>query len=123
MLYGGADHKEYLGFLDCNEFSSDSIYNGFRKYGNEFSSSGIFNEFSGYGNEFSSKSPWNEFPSSNEVPILVDHNRKFYGYFTINDNRSNAVSFANTLYKTFKDRKGNLEEVRVDISKAMGKNG
>ena len=63
MLFGGSSHKEYLGCLECSEFASDSICNGFGKYGNEFSSAGLFNEFAAYGNEFSSKSPWNEYSS------------------------------------------------------------
>ena len=123
MLFGGAEKKEYLGCLDCNEFASDSICNGFGKYGNEFSSSGIFNEFAGYGNEFSSKSPWNEFSTSNEVPVLVDENGKFYGYFTINEHRRDAVKFSSTLYKIFKRSNGDLEKVRISLCNALGKSG
>ena len=120
MLFGGSGHKEYLGCLECNEFASDSICNGFGKYGNEFSSTGLFNEFSGYGNEFSGKSPWNEYSSSNDVPVLVDESGRFLGYFTINEARRDAVSFASSLNKIFKVNKGNLEKVRVGICKAMG---
>jgi len=123
MLFGGAEKKEYLGCLDCNEFASDSICNGFGKYGNEFSSSGIFNEFAGYGNEFSSRSPWNEFSTSNEVPVLVDENGKFYGYFTINEHRRDAVKFSSTLYKIFKRSNGDLEKVRISLCNALGKSG
>jgi hypothetical protein len=123
MLFGGTGHKEYLGCLDCNEFSSDSICNGFGKYGNEFSSNGIFNEFAGYGNEFSSKSPWNEFSTSNEVPVLVDENGKFHGYFTINEHRSDAVKFSPNLYKIYKRSNGDLEKVRLSLCKALGKSG
>ena len=107
MLFGGAGKKEYLGCLDCNEFSS----------------SGIFNEFAGYGNEFSSKSPWNEFSTSNEVPVLVDENGKFYGYFTINEHRRDAVKFSSTLYKIFKRSNGDLEKVRISLCNALGKSG
>jgi hypothetical protein len=121
MLFGGSGHKEYLGCLECSEFASDSICNGFGKFGSEFSSSGIFNEFAGYGNEFSSKSPWNEFATSNEVPVLVDENGKFFGYFTINEHRPNSVSFAPTLYKLFKTHRGDLEKVRVALCGALGK--
>ena len=123
MLFGGAGKKEYLGCLDCNEFASDSICNGLGKYGNEFSSSGIFNEFAGYGNEFSSRSPWNEFSTSNEVPVLVDENGKFYGYFTINEHRRDAVKFSSTLYKIFKRSNGDLEKVRISLCNALGKSG
>jgi hypothetical protein len=121
MLFGGPGHKEYLGCLDCSEFAADSICNGFGTYGNEFSSSGIFNEFAGFGNEFSSKSPWNEFSSSDEVPVLVDEKGKFFGYFTINKHRHNAVSFAPALYNLFKAHAGNLEKVRIALCRALGK--
>jgi hypothetical protein len=121
MLFGGPGHKEYLGCLDCSEFSPDSICNGFGKFGNEFSSSGVFNEFAGFGNEFSSKSPWNEFSNSDEVPVLVDDQGKFFGYFTINKHRHNAVSFASVLYALYKGREGNLEKVRIALCRALGK--
>ncbi len=121
MLFGGAGNKEYLGCLDCSEFAPDSICNGFGKYGNEFSSEGLFNEFAGFGNEFASKSPWNEFSTSREVPVLVDDKGKFFGYFTINTSRHDAVSFAPALYRLFKAHNGNLEKVRVALCSALGK--
>ena len=93
LLFGGPNHDEYLGCLKCSDSRSDSVCNGFGKFGNEFSSN-MWNEFSSpYGNEFSSSSPWNEFSGSKSVPVLVDKNGKFYGYFTINDTRSDAVRF------------------------------
>jgi hypothetical protein len=121
MLFGGDGHHQYLGCVDCSEMASDSICNGFGQFGNEFSSSGIFNEFAEFGNEFSSKSPWNEFSTSNDVPVLVDDDGKFYGYFTINESRTNAVSFAPALYQLFKTQRGNLEKIRVALCRAMGK--
>ena len=123
MLFGGPGHKEYLGCLDCSEFAADSICNGYGKYGNEFSTSGIFNEFAGFGNEFSSKSPWNEFSSSDEVPVLVDDQGNFFGYFTINRHRHNAVNFASKLYALFKANNGNLEKVRLALCRGLGKSG
>ena len=121
MLFGGQDHKTYLGCIDCSEYASDSICNGFAKYGNEFSTSGIFNEFAEFGNEFSSKSPWNEFSTSTEVPVLVDENGKFYGYFTVNTSRRDAVNFAPALLQILKDNEGNLEKVRIEICRRLGK--
>ena len=115
LLFGGNNHDEFIGCLICNEFSSDSVCNGFGAYGNEFGSN-MWNEFSSpYGNEFSRSSPWNEFSSSNSVPVLVDRKGNFYGYFTINDTRNDAVEFASEMRKIFDYYDGNLEEVRKAI--------
>ena len=98
MLFGGPDHKQYLGCVVCNEFSSDSICNGFGHYGNEFSTEGMFQEFAGFGNDFSPDSPWNEFSTSTSVPVLVDENGAFFGYFTINESRPDAVKVSQQLH-------------------------
>ena len=119
LLFGGSNHDEYLGCLKCSESRTDSVCNGFGKYGNEFGTN-MWNEFSSpYGNEFSSSSPWNEFSTSKSVPVLVDRNGKFFGYFTINDSRSDAVRFSSDLAKLFKQHKGNLEKVREALCQAV----
>jgi hypothetical protein len=111
LLFGGKDHDVFLGCLDCNEFDSSSICNDFGK-GNEFNKDGLFNEFSSFGNSFSSSSPWNEYSSSDSVPVLVDRQGKFYGYFTVNAFRTDAVGFANKLAEMYKLADGKLEVVR-----------
>ena len=120
MLFGGRDHKQYLGCIVCNEFSSDSICNGFGKYGNEFSTEGMFQEFSGFGNDFSPDSPWNESSASTGVPVLVDENGAFYGYFTINDSRSDAVKFSHQLHLLYEQNDKDLEKVRKGICHMFG---
>lgn len=112
MLFGGSGHDDYLGCLDCSEFTSESICNEFGSYGSGFVSSSIFNEFGSYGSEYSSKSPWNEFTSSTDVPVLVDENGGFYGYFTINAFRANAVDFASDLKRLYDAVDGDLDLVR-----------
>ena len=123
MLYGGPDHSQYLGCLECNEFSSEFICNGFGPYGNVDSAKGMFNEYAGFGNEYNSKSPWNEYSSSNEVPILVDEEGNFLGYFTINSTRRNAVPFAGAMKELYERVDGDLEKVRLALCKAMGYSG
>jgi hypothetical protein len=119
LLFGGSNHDQYLGCLKCSDSRSDSVCNGFGKYGNEYGSN-MWNEFSSpYGNEFSNSSPWNEFSTSKSVPVLVDKNGKFYGYFTINDTRSDAVRFSSDLARLFKRHKGNLENLRESLCQAM----
>jgi hypothetical protein len=82
LLFGGRDHKTFLGCLNCSQFDSGSICNEFGHSGSRFSSESIWNEFGKYGSEFSSDSPWNDFSSSG--PVIVDRSGKFYGRFTAN---------------------------------------
>ncbi len=123
LIFGGDSHDQFLGCLVCNEFSSDSICNGFGTYGNEYSSQGMFNEYAGFGNEYNSSSPWNEYSTSTSVPVLVDREGKFYGYFTINDSRHNAVDFASDLKKIYEYANGDLEQVRKLLCKSFGYSG
>lgn len=118
LIFGGLNHERFLGCFNCNEFSPESICNEFGA-GNEFKSDSIFNEFSTFGNEFSSSSPWNEFSSSKQVPVLVDRQGNFYGYFTINEIRSDAVPFAGDLAKIYDMADGNLKVFRNILCKAL----
>lgn len=119
MLFGGSEHDDYIGCLDCSKFSSDAICNEFGSMGSKFSSNSIFKNFGKYGNHFSSKSPWNQFTSSNDVPVLVDESGNFYGYFTINQFRSKAVSFASDLKALYESVDGDLDLVREGICQAF----
>ena len=123
LIFGGSGHDEFLGCLNCSEYSSDSICNGYGTYGNEYSSSGMFNEYSGFGNEYSSSSPWNEYSSSNAVPVLVDRGGNFYGYFTINRYRSDAADFADDLAGFYEGADGDLEVVRKNLCRMLGLSG
>jgi hypothetical protein len=115
LLFGGSNHDEFLGCLVCNEYSAESVCNEYGKYGNEYGSN-MWNEYSSpYGNEYSSSSPWNEYSSSNSVPVLVDRQGNFYGFFTINEYRSNAVDFAGQLKKIYKMHDGDVEKVRKTL--------
>ena len=77
-----SDNNQYLGCLNCSEFSSESICNEFGTYGSEFNSESIWNDFGTYGSEFSSYSPWNEF--SSQGPKIVNSEGNYYGRFSIN---------------------------------------
>jgi hypothetical protein len=120
LIFGDAGHDQFLGCIICNESSAQSICNGIGTYGNEFSTKGMFNEFSEFGNEFSSSSPWNEFSTSTSVPVVVDRDGNFYGYFTINDMRSDAFEFSDTLKHMYEYAEGNLEKVRRMLCNSLG---
>lgn len=66
-LYGGTNHDVFLGCINCDDYSSSSIWN----------------EYSDYGSEYSTYSPWNEYASY--PPVIVDSRGNFYGYLTTNE--------------------------------------
>ena len=109
-LYGGKNHDDYLGCLNCNSYDQNSIWNEYGKYGNIYNSNCIWNEYSTYGNEYNSYSPWNSY--SNYPPVVVDMDGNFYGYFTVNEYKSKRAEFdlALLIYKYH-------ELIRKDVGK------
>lgn len=114
LVFGGDNHDEFLGCITCSEYDSSSICNEYGTYGNEYSTDGMFNEYSGYGNEYSSDSPWNEYSTSDSVPVVVDRDGGFYGYFTINEYRSDAFDHSDTLNQIFDNVNGDIEKLRKE---------
>lgn len=110
-LYGGKDHDDYLGCLNCTKYDSNSIWNEYGKYGSIYESKSIWNKYGTYGNEYNFGSPWN--PYSNDTPIVVDKDGKFYGYFTINKYKSQRCEnkVAKLIYENYK-------EIMKDVGKA-----
>ncbi|WP_330747104.1 hypothetical protein [Chryseobacterium sp. CP-77] len=85
-LYGGADQKEYLGCLNCDNFDKNSIWNKFGDYGNVFSSKSIWNTYGNYGSTYGPYSPWNAYASY--PPAIVDQDGNFFGFLTLNPYQS-----------------------------------
>lgn len=81
-IYGGADHTEYLGCLNCSRFDSKSIWNAFGDYGSSFSHTSIWNDLNNYGDPNNPLSPWNTLAT--KAPKIMDDTGKFQGYFTAN---------------------------------------
>lgn len=112
LLWGGPNLSVYLGCLTCNQFHAESVCNPFGTFGSEFGANSIWNQFGTYGSSFSTSSPWNQFSSSG--PAIFDTNSAFYGYFTVNQFRSQrtTVDFARqTLH--FYSATGNLPQTRA----------
>jgi hypothetical protein len=82
LLFGGKNHKVFLGCLNCSEFDTGSIFNQFGDHGSRFGSESIFNRFSDYGSAYSSHSVCNKFAS--DPPIVVDRAGNAYGRLTLN---------------------------------------
>jgi hypothetical protein len=88
-LYGGSGNSVYLGCLNCNFSSTESVCNQFGSYGSEYSASSIWQPYATYGNRYSNFSPWNSLSSSG--PAIFGSNGVFYGYFTTNIFRFNRT--------------------------------
>jgi len=83
MLFGGEDHKVYLGCLSCSEYSTDSVFNQYGTFGSRYSSTSIWNHYSEYGSAYSSWGACN--PYANDPPVIVDLDGNFYGRLTLNE--------------------------------------
>ncbi len=90
-LYGGKNHDEYLGCLNCNKFDSNSIWNTYGTYGSKYNSNSIWNTYGKYGSKYNPYSPWNAY--SNTPPVVVDKEGNFYGYFTVNSAIAKRAEF------------------------------
>ena len=91
MLFGGYNHKTYLGCWNCSENATDSIFNEYGTYGSEYSGTSIYNSYSQYGSAYSNYSACNLYAT--DPPVIVDHGGNFYGRLTIN--RYNSQAFSN----------------------------
>lgn len=111
LIFGGTGHEEFLGCINCNHYDDSSICNEYGKV-SEYNTNGLFNEYSTFGNSYSSASPWNQYSSSNSVPVVVDREGKFYGYFTINEYRSDAIGYADSLNSLHESVDGDLSRLR-----------
>jgi hypothetical protein len=111
LLFGGDDHKTFLGCLNCGRFDPGSVCNRFGDHGSRFSSESIWNRFGNYGSRFSSYSPWNRFAS--DPPVIVDRQGNFYGYFT-----SNRYHPKRTEIKFFLVFLDNVDQVNEDLERA-----
>lgn len=107
-LYGGSSHNVYLGCLTCNNYDKNSIWNEYGTYGSSYNSKSIWNQYGTYGSEYNSFSPWNKYSSN--PPIVVDKDGNSYGYFTVNEYKTNRANFglALTIYKYY-------ESIRDDV--------
>lgn len=81
LLFGGEDHKTFLGCLNCSATSSSSVCNA-HGAGSKYSSDSIWNAYGSFGSKYSSTSPWNRYSTS--APIIVDSDGGSYGYFSAN---------------------------------------
>lgn len=82
MLFGGADHKTYLGCLNCSQYAADSVFNEYGEHGSRYSSESIWNQFGEYGSAYSEYGACNAYAT--DPPVIVDSSGKYYGRLTLN---------------------------------------
>jgi len=81
MIFGGDDHKTYLGCLSCSEYAEDSVLNRYGPNGSKYEDNSIFNRYGVYGGRYGDYSPCNQY--SADPPVIVDANGAYYGRLSI----------------------------------------
>lgn len=83
-IYGGKHYDQFLGCMDCDGESPNSIWSPFTTYGSSYDPKSIWNELGRYGLLKSNFSPYN--PEAKYPPRVVDANGKILGHLTVNKN-------------------------------------
>lgn len=111
LLYGGENHKVFLGCLNSSKYDESSIWNKYGEYGSKYSSKSIWNKYDTYGSKYDSMSPWNKY--SSEGPIIVDKEGNSYGNFTCNKyNNQTQIKWIVWILENYEYVIENLDEVR-----------
>jgi hypothetical protein len=87
MIFGGQDHRVYLGCLNCAALYRDSVYNEAGVYGSRVRPESIWNAVGEYGSRVSQYSACN--PVASDPPLIVDDTGTAYGRLTLNRVSSN----------------------------------
>ncbi len=94
LIFGGENHKEFLGCLNCSKYNNESICNKYGDHGSEYSDKSIWNEYGDFGSQYSDYSPFNNY--ADKPPIVVDREGGYYGSISANkfaDDRINKGIF------------------------------
>lgn len=88
LIFGGNDHKEFLGCLNCSETSSSSIWNSSSEYGwqNDYGKWGPYGQF---GSQYGAHSACNEYAS--DAPVIVDRGGAYYGRLSVNQYAQGSI--------------------------------
>lgn len=97
MVFGGPDHRTYLGCLSCSELELDSLFNNVGQYGSRYRDASIWNTYGEFGSPYSEFSACN--PYANDPPIIVDQTGNAYGRLTVN--RANSQIGAGARFYTW----------------------
>lgn len=81
MVFGGPNHRTYLGCLSCNQYDTQSVFNSHGTFGSAYSTESIFNRYGDYGSPYSSYSACSAYAS--DPPVIVDEQGRYYGRLTV----------------------------------------
>ena len=82
LIFGGKDHKTFLGCLNCVENSPTSVCNENGRFGWDLQPDSIWNQNGKFGSDISPTSPWNDL--GRNPPLLKGSDGATYGYLTTN---------------------------------------
>jgi hypothetical protein len=82
MLFGGENHRTYLGCVNCSQYDAESIMNQYGQYGSAYSTTSLLNHYGEFGSKYSMYGACN--PYASDPPVIVDGAGQFYGRLTIN---------------------------------------
>lgn len=88
LVFGGRDHDEFLGCINCSEYDAKSLWNEYSSYGlnNKY---GKWNRYGQHASAYSSTSACSEYASS--PPILVDRAGNSYGYLSLSKFKHGSI--------------------------------
>lgn len=89
-----ASDGTFLGTFE-NEYSQNSIYNRYGRYGSKYNSNCILNKYDKYGDDYSNTSPFNNYATA--APGLYDRQGNFYGTLTTNRYASGVTQYSYNL--------------------------
>lgn len=111
LLFGGKNHDQFIGCLNCGKYDDGSVCNKYGDYGSKYSDKSIWNKYGNYGSKYNDESPWNKYGST--PPVIVDKDGGFYGYFA-----ASKYQDKRTRIKTFVYMLDNVDIFYDDLEKA-----
>jgi hypothetical protein len=82
MIFGGPEHRTYLGCLNCSQYEADSVFNQYGEHGSRYSNASIWNHYGDFGSAYSTNSACS--PYATDPPVIIDPNGNAYGRVTVN---------------------------------------
>jgi len=92
MLFGGPNHRTYLGCVNCSAYAADSILNAYGNHGSKYATDSVLNPYGDFGSRYSNYSMCN--PYASDPPVIVDGAGNFYGRLTANPYHRQATNDA-----------------------------
>ncbi len=88
LIFGGEDHRDFLGCLTCSQYDANSVWNQYSTYGwaNRY---GTWSQYGPYKSAYSATSACNQYAT--DPPVLVDQTGTFYGRLSINPYIANSI--------------------------------